>query len=136
MEIKISVDETKFKDVIEKELNAFSSEELHEIIRECIIKALRNNDIYKGLFIKPKNYSYEQDRPTEVLLEAARSIDLSSAYSEIQEKIINELKTNYVDLLQKIMLNTIIDGLTESWKFRENLEQAMRDIVRKQRFED
>ena len=36
MEIKIEVDETKFKDVIEKELNAFSKEELHEIIRECI----------------------------------------------------------------------------------------------------
>ena len=129
MELKINVDETMFKDVIEKELKAFSSEELHEIIRECIAEALRNNNILKGLFIKPKTYSYSSDEPTQVLFEAAKSIDLSPAYEEIQKMMITELKMNYSDLLQRIMMKTMADGLCSDWGFRSNLESAIREIM-------
>lgn len=129
MELKINIDETMFKDVIEKELNAFSKEELHEIIRECIAEALKTNGSLKSLFIKPKRYSYDLDEPSQVLIEAAKSIDLSSAYEEIQEMMITELKTNYDKLLQNIMLKTMIDGLCSDWIFRRNLEDAMVDIL-------
>lgn len=129
MELKITIDETKFKDVIEKELNAFSSEELHEIIRECIVEALKNDDALKGLFIKPKTYSYEKDEPTQVLIEAARSIDLSNAYKEIQDKMVNELKTNYKDVLQNVMLQTMAEGLCQNYTFQHNLEMIIRDIM-------
>ena len=47
MELKINIDETMFKEVIEKELNAFSKEELRDIIRDCIAEALKNNEIDK-----------------------------------------------------------------------------------------
>ena len=129
MELKINVDETMFKDVIEKELKAFSSEELHEIIRECIAEALRNNNILKGLFIKPKTHSYSSDEPTQVLLEAAKSIDLSPAYEEIQKMMITELKMNYSELLQRIMMKTMVDGLCNDWGFRNNLESAVHEIM-------
>lgn len=129
MELKITIDETKFKDVIEKELNAFSSEELHEIIRECIVEALKNDEALKGLFIKPKTYSYEKDEPTQVLIEAARSIDLSDSYKEIQDKMVNELKTNYKYVLQNIMLQTMADGLCQNYSFQRNLEIVIRDTM-------
>lgn len=130
MEIKINVDETMFKDVLEKELNAFSKEELHEIIRECIAEVLRSDITLRGFFIKPKDYSYDIDRPSDVLIEAAKNINLSPAYEEIQEKLISELKTNYKQLLQNVMLNIMIEGLCENGTFRENLRYAMRDIMR------
>ena len=134
MELKINIDETMFKDVIEKELKAFSQEELHEIVRECIVEALKTDGALKGLFIKPKNsysYSCSQDEPTQVLMEAAKNIDLSPAYEEIQNMMINELKTNYERLLQNIMMKTMVDGLCYDWNFRQNLEAAVSDIITK-----
>ena len=129
MELKINIDETMFKDVIEKELNAFSKEELHEIIRECIAEALKTNGSFKSLFIKPKRYSYDLDEPSQVLIEAAKSINLSSAYEEIQEMMITELKTNYTKLLQNVMLQVMINGLCDNWAFRQNLEDVMTHIL-------
>lgn len=38
MEIKIEVGEEKFRDVLEKELEAFTKEELHEICRKALIQ--------------------------------------------------------------------------------------------------
>ena len=129
MELKINIDETMFKDVLEKELKAFSSEELHEIIRECIVEALKTDGSLKNLFIKPKRYSYDSDEPTQVLIEAAKNINLSPAYNEIQEMMIEELKTNYNKILQKIMLKTMVDGLCSDWNFRSNLSSAIDEIV-------
>lgn len=129
MELKINIDETMFKDVIEKELNAFSKEELHEIIRECITEALKTDGTLKSLFIKPKRYTYENDEASAVLFEAARHIDLSPAYKEIQEMMIAELKANYSKLLQNIMMKTMVNGLCEDWHFRENLMSAVGEIM-------
>ncbi len=129
MELKINIDETMFKDVIEKELEAFSTEELHEIIRQCIVEALKTDNTLKGLFIKPKRYAYETDEASAVLFEAAKNIDLSPAYEEIQNMMITELKTNYEKLLQKVMLQTMVDGLCNGWNFRQNLESAIDGIL-------
>jgi hypothetical protein len=130
MELKINIDETMFKDVLEKELKAFSSEELHEIIRECIVEALKTDGTLRSLFIKPKRYSYESDEASQVLFEAAKNIDLSPAYEEIQEMMITELKKNYDKLLQNIMLKTMVDGLCNDWNFRSNLHSAVDEVLR------
>lgn len=129
MELKINIDESMFKDVLEKELKAFSSEELHEIIRECIIEALKTNDCLKCLFIKPKRHSYEHDQASEVLIEAAKSIDLSPAYEEIQTMMIAELKTNYNKLLQNVMMKAMVDGLCGDWHFRNSLTEAVNEVL-------
>ena len=129
MELKINIDETMFKDVLEKELKAFSSEELHEIIRECIVEALKTNGSLKSLFIRPKRYSYELDEPSQVLFEAAKNIDLSPAYEEIQKMMITELKTNYSKLLQNIMMKTMVDGLCNDYGFRSNLQTAINEVL-------
>lgn len=129
MELKINIDETMFKDVIEKELKAFSREELHEIIRECIVEALKTDGTLKSLFVKPKRYSYDSDEATQLLFEAARNINLSPAYEEVQEMMISELKNNYDKLLQNVMLTTMIDGLCDNWNFKNNLQSAVNEIL-------
>lgn len=134
MEIKISVDETKFKEVIEKELNAFSREELHDIIRECIVEALRNDDVLKNLFITTDTYcGYITTQPSEILKIAAKNIDLSPAYKYIQESMISTLKENYHSLLESVMLNMIISGLCSNYNFTEMMANSIKDIVRKGR---
>lgn len=122
MEIKIEVDETKFKDVIEKELNAFSKEELHEIIRECIVDSLKNSPSLKNLFVvEDKSGYYTIEQPSQVMIDAAKSIDLSPAYKEVQEKMINILKTDYHSLLEDIMLGMIKEGFLNDYNFKNRL---------------
>ena len=55
MELKIEIDETKFKDIIEKELNAFSQEELHDLLKQMIIEYMKNHqEEVMNLFIRKK----------------------------------------------------------------------------------
>ena len=130
MEIKINVDETRFKDVLENELNAFSKEELHEIIRECIIEALHNDDNLKKIFIEEGDSFYHKSKPSEVMIQAAKSIDLSPAYKEIQDKMINTLKENYHELLEKVMLSMIVNGLANDYEFRNRMANDVEMIIR------
>lgn len=131
MELKIDIDETKFKEVIEKELGAFSSEEIHQIIRECIVESLHNDNTLKNLFITKKINSCgtETEEPSEVLIAAAKNIDLSPAYEEIQTKMIDTLKNNYQDLLEKVMLSMIIKGLSYDYDFRNTMETTISEIM-------
>lgn len=133
MELKINIDETMFKEVIEKELNAFSKEELHDIIRDCIAEALKNNEVLKKLFIRTdyNRYGNLEQEPTPLVIEAARNINLYPAFYDIQETMVNELKNNYSELLQKVMLQTMVDGLFYGSNFKDNLEEAMINILTK-----
>lgn len=132
MEVKINVDESMFKEVLEKELNAFSKEELHEIVRDCIVEALRNDTVIRSLFTTHKRNIggwNPIEEPSEVLIEAAKSIDLSPAYKEIQEMMISELKTNYEKMLRDVMLKTIVDGLCSDYNFKNNVKSVVSDII-------
>lgn len=132
MEIKINVDETMFKDVLENELKAFSKEELHEIVRECIVEALRNDIMLKNIFITPeKDYwgNYQYTKPSEVMIEAARSIDLSPAYTEIKDEMITALKKDYHGVLERAMSGLIIDGIANDYEFRKRIESVVAETL-------
>lgn len=129
MELKINIDESMFKDVLEKELAAFSHEELHEIIRQCIVTALRDNETLKGLFVRPKRYSYDSSEPTQIVQQAAAAIDLSPAYDEIRELMIAELKNNHRELLERVMMRSIVAGLCDDWQFRSAMESAVNQVL-------
>ena len=136
MEIKINVDETKFKDVIEKELQAFSKEELHEIIRECIIEALHNDAMLKNLFVTETRDYYGDVRSTEpskVMIEAAKTIDLSPAYSEIKDNMISTLKENYHSILERAMLGMILNGIANDYAFQSNMKAGIQEIINQER---
>ena len=46
MEIKINIDESKFQEVLEKELGAFTQEELHNIMkRNTPIRKIQKNTV-------------------------------------------------------------------------------------------
>lgn len=134
MEIKINVDETMFKDVLENELNAFSKEELHEIVRECIIEALHNDGVLRNLFTQKEidywgNAKYE--KPSQIVIDAAKSIDLSSAYTEIKEEMIDTLKKDYRNVLENAMSRLIVSGIADDSQFRHRIEDVVRDTLRR-----
>lgn len=136
MEIKINVDEVKFKDVIENELKAFSKEELHEIIRECIVEALHNDTMLRNIFItQEKDYwgNYKYEKPSQVMLDAARSIDLSPAYTEIKDKMIDTLKKDYHSILENAMLGMILNGISNDYDFQSRMNASIQEVIMRNR---
>ena len=133
MEVKINVDEIMFKNVIEEELKAFSKEELHEIIRECIVEALHNDNTLKNLFVTDKkDYwgNYTGTQPSSVVIEAAKNIDLSPAYKEIQEKMIKVLQTDYRNILENVMMGLMIEGISNDYIFQQRMQESINRIIR------
>lgn len=134
MEIKINVDETMFKDIIDKELKAFSKEELHEITRECIIEVFRNDKNIVRLFLDTSDW-YGKDRPSDLLVAAANKIDLSPAFKEIQEDMISTLKNNYKEVLEHAMLRAIRTNFANSYEFCTVMETTIDEILRRKALE-
>lgn len=135
MELKINVDETKFKDIIEKELEAFSKEELHDIIRDMIVESFKTDNVLQSFFtVKYNTRSWGdpvyETRAGELLEEAAKTFDLSDCFKEIQDSMINEIKNNHKDLVEKVMLDMIVSGLTNSYDFCNRISYQIEQIIR------
>ena len=139
MELKIQIDETKFKDVIEKELNAFSKEELHDILKECIIEAFRDDrydSLRKSLFVEKVDNSYYSTKkyePGVLLLEAARSIDMQSECKELADELIKTFKENHKELLENLMLSLMVRGLTYNDILKTDIETVASIIINNNR---
>lgn len=131
MELKIEIDETRFKDVLENELKAFSKEELHEIIHQSMEGYLKNSEIIKSLFVTTKfDYFGKSEKVASDLLKTSvENMDLSPAYTEIKDLMINELKTNYRDVLISLLEDVISSGLTKILWNSDSLQDKIRNMT-------
>ena len=124
MELTINVDETKFGEVLQKELDALSKEDLRDLIKDGLCQLLTGDtsksyeqSVLLKYFIE-KNTSYYGSggwRPTSILEGIIKSTTEKSELWEdlvkdIQSDIIKVLKENYKD----IIMNTFIRMFTET----------------------
>lgn len=136
MEITINVNDSAFNDIIKKELNAFSKEELHDIIIKMIEESFRSSDIMKDLFITEETSRYSSTTkkiPGPILMEAAKKFDLSPAIEELQADILKTLKEHHKELVENLLLSLMINGLCDNYEFRNKLEGIMLNTLGKYR---
>jgi len=112
MEIVINVDGDKFQEIVDKELGAFSKEELHELCRKGILTCLNDNDRIKELFTRKTNGYYDQYQANEILRDAAKTVNFDELFGEVKEKIIDYVKNNYESLVKQIVFDSFINGLS------------------------
>lgn len=130
MELKINVDETMFKDIIEKELNAFSKDELHEIIRNCIIEAFKTDPKVSKFFVSESTYGWSTKlEPSPLLIKAAETLDLSSAFKDVQNQMIRMLKENYKEVLENAMLRAIKHNFFNDQEFQNQISYSIDFIL-------
>lgn len=112
MEIKINVEESRFKDVLEKELAAFSQEELHKIIAEAMHEYLMNDEILKILFTHETSRYYENNtiEASQLLKNVVSKIDISSGFEDVKQKIIDLF--NEDETINKLVKGLFIDMIT------------------------
>ena len=118
MELKINIDESRFKDVLENELQAFSKEELHEIIR----KGKEKNGWHNG--------EYEAN---DLLKEAARTINFDKAFDSLQKEVVDYVMNNHAEIVRDLVYNTFLEGLSSTFfynsNFRNNLQANIAQYI-------
>lgn len=129
MELKINVDESLFKDVLEKELEALPKEKIQEIIFAGIENYFNNSDVIKNLFVtQERPYSYASNTetvPSKLLKDTCTKFDLSPAFKELEEKMINELKSNYQQILTRAMTDFFLNGVRSYSGFNDGVREVL-----------
>lgn len=120
MKLEINVDETMFKDVLENELKAFSKEELHKILKDCIVEFFRTNDNIKDMFLQEKSSYWGGERhhegyePTGLLREIVKEkFNFNKPYDEVSKTIIDFCEKE--DTMKTILKEMIADAFKSAF---------------------
>lgn len=136
MEIKINIDESKFQEVLEKELGAFTQEELHEILKIAIAEYLRRDEILKEYMTKPDVDRWgSYIRGSSVLEKLVSTVDLNDVFQEPKEKIKELISTDEAlksaanEILINVFKSRFRSAFTEDWDFMNSLANRVSDVL-------
>lgn len=127
MELTLNVDEKKFNDLIQGELDNFSEQEIHEICKEGFMKCLSNVDTFRSLFVTKDGY-YNRDsyHANDLLREAAKKVDLDPLFEDFQQQVLKYLKENHDDIIKQLMSDIFIAGFSRYLYNSEFMNQMER----------
>ena len=133
MKIEINVDETQFKDILDKELQDLPKEVLQNIIVESI-KGYFQQDDYKNvekIFLHEEKSFYgwsSHNEPNELLTSVLKNCDYY-LLQEVVDEAINTLKEEHYNILKDILKDMFIKGLTTNYAFQSSLELTINDVL-------
>ena len=136
MEIKITVDESMFKDVLDKELNALTPEEIHEVLVSCIKEYFTQNNYanIEKLITTTNNYGWGGTDKT--VSEFTNKLIASCDYSGLQEvvdKAVEDIKDKHEYIMKDLIRDMIVKSLTDSFAFKSSVENSIREYLWRQR---
>ena len=132
MEVKININETKLQEILEKEMGAFTQEELHSIMKDALKEYFSKEEVLKNIVNQR-----EIDRwgcvvkGTSAMEKFVSNVDLSDVFAEPKEKIkqiISEnetLKKAAVEILANMFKDRFMTAFTQDYKFIEALSNRV-----------
>ena len=133
MNVNITIsDESKFNEVIKKELEAFTKEELHNIVGQALVNYFSDEKHVKELFYT-ETYDHWGSKRTE-RAEFFNSL-IPSGEDVITNDLLKEVKTKLKEVLtsdeavKQMILDTWFNNLTESIAYRLTDNGALRGVV-------
>ena len=135
MEIKIDLNEERFSQLLNDELQKFTSEEIHEILGEAMRKYLENSSNFNDLFVKTHqdSWGYTRTEYTPLMNKIIENIDFSPIFIDIQNKILDYFKNeeNIMKGAKEILYNSIVNGLTNALFNSSNFNSELGCEIRK-----
>ena len=132
MEIKIEVGEERFKEVLEKELEAFTKEELHNICREALVRQMSDPGVFQSLFVEDRADRWSTQTKyyaKDLLVEAAKQVSFEDTFKEMQDKIVEYIKAHYNDILHDIVSNMFLNGISNYLSYNDAFKERIREEV-------
>ena len=135
MQLIVNIDEKMFDGSIGEALKSLKPEDMAEMINNCVKEYLLSRDI-QGVSViehlllrKEKTYWGDKNvEPTFFTKEMFKQLDYSGL-QDVVDKCIEELKTNYRDIIDKILLETMVAGMTKTCAFQDTVSSTVRDII-------
>lgn len=123
MEIVLNIDNNKFEEVVQKELDAFSKDELKELCRQGILTCLSSPETFKQLFVNENGYY--GNTANEILKESAKTINFEQLFIEVQNKIIDYVRQNNKDIIKDIMIQIFMNGMNQYLYNNDNFRSQL-----------
>lgn len=119
MELKINLDESRFKDIVDKELEALTKEEIHDIMKEAIKNYLLIPEHIEKLFYVANtgyNRASEPYAASFLLSNLFNSLDVKSGIEDLKEKVMEFLKTdeNVQKIIGKMMYDMFMKNISSA----------------------
>ena len=132
MEVKININESKLQEILEKELGAFTQEELHSIMKDALKEYFSKEEVLKNI-VNQREIDHWGCvvKGTSAMEKFVSNVDLSDVFAEPKEKIkqiISEnetLKKAAVEILANMFKDRFMTAFTQDYKFIEALSNRV-----------
>lgn len=131
MKLEINVDETQFKDILDKELKEMPK----EVIQDVIVKSIQgyfeqnNYENVQRLFVQTTETRWDTKKTsTDFLNGLVKDCDYS-ALQGVVDKAIEDVKENHRSIVCDLISKIITDGLFDNYNFKSALDNAIRDVL-------
>jgi hypothetical protein len=130
MKINVEIESGSFEKVIQEGISALSKEELGSIIKQVVYEAFTKCEDFKNLLVYREGGGYG---PSELRLgklaeEAVKSINVDEELAEIKKRMIKALMDNHLQIVEDTLFRCMIDKITYSDHFMDNLRETIRRI--------
>ena len=126
MQVSINVDETMFKDVIEKELYSFPKERISELIESCIKEYLCSND-YKAIerLFFTKGNVYSEYTLTSLAKDIITKADTTKKTQEIVDFCMDIIKNKKEELLYTCISDFLLSAIVHNDIFNNAIYHSL-----------
>ena len=109
MNITIQIDETQFKDILDKELKDMPKEQLQEIIKQAFTQFfITNPKAAQEMFFTENEYGFSKRKePTQLLKSIINNISFEEECDEILTVLKDEFKGNAREIIESIMIKAM-----------------------------
>ena len=137
MDIKITIPDNQFEDILKNEINSLTKEQLSEIVQNGIKEYMLSDDGKKLIVDKflTKSTSYYSSN-TEIqpwianmLKESLMTTSLSNDIKEVGDFMVSYLKENHKKILENVFLNIIYQNVNNSLFNNSDFHHNMKCVI-------
>ena len=140
MDIKITIPDNQFEDILKNEINSLTKEQLSEIVQSGIKEYIFSEDGKKLIldkFLTKQGYYSSSLEPqpwiVNILKESLNASSLPNDLKEVGDLMVSHLKENHKAVIENMFLNIINDSfkhmLFNDIYFHENIKNAVRFVM-------
>ena len=138
MNITIQIDETQFKDILDKELKDMPKEQLQEIIKQAFTQFFATNlKVAQELFFTENSYGLSKRKePTQLLKSIINNISFEEECDEILTVLKDEFKGNAREIIESVMLKAMAKVFFDKSQGEGWFEMAFAEMHQKYRHQE
>ena len=138
MNLTIQIDETQFKEILDKELKDLPKEQLQDIIKQAFTQFfVTNPKAVEELFFTEESYGFNKRKePTPLLRSIIGNISFDEECDEILTVLKDEFKGNAREIIESVMLKAMAKVFFDQSQGEGWFEMAFAEMHHKYRHQE